>query len=265
MIIDFHSHICPDKIAVKVDAKMKADNVYLCGSFTLQGLKSHMTQCGIDKIVTFCVAEKAQVVKPSNDFIISITDNKKIIGFGTILPDFEDPAGEIKRLKSKGIKGIKFNSLYQDIRPCDENLFPIYEEMAEDMIAMFHCGRSPSHPERPPRATPQGIGKLRELFPRLKIVAAHLGGFAMLEESEQYVLGKNIYIDISWNPSLRQVSTGTLLRLFRKNGIDKVLFGTDYPFPVDPKDNLQYLMSLPLTDAEKEKILYRNAEELLQI
>jgi predicted TIM-barrel fold metal-dependent hydrolase len=96
-------------------------------------------------------------------------------------------------------------------------------------------------------------------------VAAHLGGFAMLKESEQYVIGKNIYIDISWNPGLKQVPAETLLKLLRKHGIDKVLFGTDYPFPVEPKDNLKYLMSLPLTDIEKEKILHINAEELLQI
>jgi predicted TIM-barrel fold metal-dependent hydrolase len=44
-------------------------------------------------------------------------------------------------------------------------------------------------------------------------------------------------------------------------GIDRILLGTDYPYE-DPEECLQFLESLPLSPAEKEKIYYRNAGQL---
>lgn len=268
MIIDVHTHIYPDKIAEKVMEGLKAGTegrIPFCGPMTLSGLLHHMERCGIKAAVTFCVAERAKVVKPANDFIINVTDNKRIIGFGTILPEVEDSRGEIRRLKEKGIKGIKFHPLFQDLGAYDERLFPIYEEMGEEMIAFFHSGRDPADPDKPPRTTPEGIARLKELFPRLKIVAAHLGGFEMLEEVEKWILGKDIYIDTSWTPNIQSIEPSLFLKIIRNHGIDKVLFGTDYPTTTEPKSQIEWLMNLPLTEEEKERIFYKNAQELLKL
>ena len=268
MIIDFHTHIFPEKVAMKVEAKVKeafGAKVPFCGPMTIRGLLDYMERCGIGKAVTFCVAEKIQAVKPANDFVISVTDNQKIIGFGTILPDMEDAVGEVKRIKKKGIKGIKFHSLFQDICAYDEGLFTIYEEMGENMIALFHSGRDPGHPERPSRTTPHDIIRVKEHFPKLRIVAAHLGGLGMLDESEDWVIGTDIYVDISWSPDMKSLGPETLVRIVRKHGVEKVLFGTDYPTTTDPKDQIEWFMRLSFTDEEKEMILWRNATKLLGI
>jgi hypothetical protein len=268
MIIDVHTHIYPDKIAGKVEEGLKTERgnkIPLCGPMTLGGLFNHMKRCGIEIALTFCVAEREKVVKSANDFIIGVTDNKRIIGFGTILPDVDDPRGEIRRLKEKGIKGIKFHSLFQELGAYDERLFPVYEEMGEEMIAFFHSGRDPADLDKPPRTTPEGIAKLKELFPKLKIVAAHLGGFEMLEEVEKWLLGKEIYIDTSWSPNIQSLDPSLFLQIVRNHGTNKVLFGTDYPTTTEPKPQIEWLMKLPLTEEEKERIFYKNAWELLKL
>ncbi len=268
MIIDFHTHIYPDKIAKKVEAKAKnalGDKIQFFGPMSLSGLLEYMEKCRIDKAVAFCVSDKPETVILANDFIISVTDNHKIIGFGTILPQLENAVDEVKRIKDLGLKGIKFHSIFQNVGAYDEKLFPIYEEMTDKMIALFHSGINPAHPEKPPKTTPKSISKTKELFPKLKIVAAHLGGLGMLEESEEWLIGKDIFIDISWAPDIRSLDPRKFVNIIRKHGVEKVLFATDYPATIDPKEQINWLSEMPLTDEEKEMILGRNAKNLLQL
>ena len=49
-------------------------------------------------------------------------------------------------------------------------------------------------------------------------------------------------------------------------GIDRVLFGTDWPFDMAPNWPVSWVLGLEsLTQDEKEAILYRNAEKLMGI
>ncbi|MBQ1518990.1 MAG: amidohydrolase family protein, partial [Ruminococcus sp.] len=53
-------------------------------------------------------------------------------------------------------------------------------------------------------------------------------------------------------------------RIIRKQGADKVLFGSDCPWD-DPANEIAMIEDLPLTSEEKEMIFYRNAEKLLGV
>ena len=188
-MIDAHTHIFPDKIAPKIVENMKADpgnQIPLSGDFTLKDLKAYMARCCVEAVFTFCVAERPKVVPSANDFLISINDDRTIFSFGTILPDLEDPVAEVRRIRERGLRGIKFHSLFQPIGAGDENLLSIYEEMSRTgMIAYFHVGKDPNHPSRPARTSPEDIARLRERFPALPIVAAHFGGLFMLDEARK--------------------------------------------------------------------------------
>src|SRR5512139_1168927 len=164
-MIDSHTHIFPDKIAPKIVEKMRTEEswISLSGDFTLKDLKAYMARCGIEAVFTFCVAERPKAVPPANDFLISVTDHRTVFGFGTILPDMEDPVAEVRRIRERGLPGFKFHSLFQPIGAGDENLFPIYEEMARTgMIAYFHVG--PAHLSGPARTSPQDVARLKERF-----------------------------------------------------------------------------------------------------
>ncbi|HYB21113.1 MAG TPA: amidohydrolase family protein [Thermodesulfobacteriota bacterium] len=262
-MIDSHTHIYPDKIAAKVAATVK-DAFPLAGDFTLKDIKSYMKRCEIEAIVTFCVAERREVVAAANNFLIEINDNQTIFGFGTILPDVKDPVEEVKRINAQGIKGIKFHSIFQPIRGGDENLFPIYEAMAKaGMIAYFHVGKDPIHPSQPPGTGPRDIAHLKERFPALKIVAAHFGGLFMLDEARKWIIGKDIYIDTCWGPNIQSLEQNEVIDLIRKHGAEKVLFATDYPSTTDPLPQIKWWKDLPLPEKEKQLIFRENARRLL--
>ena len=264
-MIDSHTHIYPDKIAAKVAATVR-DVFPLAGDFTLKDLKAYMKRCGIEAVVTFCVAERPEVVVSANNFLIEINDNQTIFSFGTILPDMKDPVGEVKRIKEKGIKGIKFQSVFQPIRGGDENLFPIYDAMAKaGMIAYFHVGKDPIHPSHKPGTGPQDIAHLKERFPTLKIVAAHLGGLFMLDESRKWIIGKDIYIDTCWGPNIQSLKSTEVIDLIRQHGVEKVLFATDYPSTTDPVPQIKWWKDLPLPEKEKQMIFRENARRLLGV
>ena len=269
MIIDSHTHVYPDKIALKVLETARThlgESVHFIGDFTLADLKNVMNRSGIDAAMVFCVAEKPKIVKSANDFLIESTDNKTIFGFGTIHPDMEDPVAEVRRLKEQGLKGIKFHSLFQLIGADDKRLSPIYAEMEKiDMIAYFHVGRDPGSPSLPSLTTSRSISFVKDRFPGLKIVAAHLGGFLELKEATKWVLGKDIYIDTCWSPNVQALNPKELVEIIGRHGADRVLFGSDYPSTTDIAAQIAWLKNLPLGPREQELIFEKNARRLLAI
>ena len=94
------------------------------------------------------------------------------------------------------------------------------------------------------------------------MIAAHLGGQSMWDDVEEYIAGTDIYIDTSMG--FEMYSAEQFLRILKKHGSDKILFGTDSPWSDSGKER-QKLLSLPISDEEKENILHKNAEKLLRI
>lgn len=265
-IIDTHTHIYPDKIAGRIEADVSNNKHFpMAGHMTLSGLKDNMKVCGIQTSVAFCVAEKPAVVKSANDFIVSVTDNKEIIGFGTIVPGIDDVVAEVLRLKSHGIKGIKFNALFQESGAADESFFPVYEAMGADMVAYFHSGKDPARMEIPAKTTPRVLSDIKSRFPKLKIVGAHLGGFGMLDDVKKWILGKDIYIDTSWMPGTQALDKVVFTDIVKNHGIEKVLFATDYPTVLDPVEGIKWIQALPLTERQKAQIFHDNAAKLLNM
>jgi predicted TIM-barrel fold metal-dependent hydrolase len=266
-MIDTHTHIFPDKIAPKVAERFRAwagSATALSGDFTLQDLKTYMKRCSIEAVITFCVAERPDVVVPANNFLLEIMDNRSIFSFGTILPSMKDPVGEVRRIHEGGVKGIKFHSLFQPIRAADENLFLIYEAMDKaGMIAYFHVGKDPADPSLRPGTGPQDIAHLKERFPNLKIVAAHFGGLFMLGEARKWIVGKDIYVDTCWAPSIQSLRSEEVVDFIRQHGAEKVLFATDYPSTSDPIPQINWFKELPLQEIEKQMIFRENARRLL--
>jgi predicted TIM-barrel fold metal-dependent hydrolase len=56
---------------------------------------------------------------------------------------------------------------------------------------------------------------------------------------------------------------GMVEKMVNRAGADKVLFGTDMPW-YDPNYCIGSVLCAKITDADKEKIFYRNAENLLK-
>jgi 2,3-dihydroxybenzoate decarboxylase len=59
-------------------------------------------------------------------------------------------------------------------------------------------------------------------------------------------------------------SNESLLCALLTVGADRLLFSVDYPYQ-SIKDGAQFIETAPISDADREKICYRNAEQLLSL
>ena len=264
MKVDVHTHIWPDRIAGTVLQTMVHEFGYpAISANTLDGVKAHMGVSGFDKSVVLGVVQHPAQVKRANDWLISIQDGQ-LVPFGAMHPDLEDMPTEVRRLRQNGLKGIKLHPLLNSFYPDDPKMFPLYEEVGDSMVLAIHSGRWPqSQPDEPIYAAPRRIMNVVRKFPRLKVIALHLGGFYMLDEAERDLIGEeNIFIDTTWPPSLREVGADTLTAIINKHGAHKVCFGTDYPLASQVTDS-EFLATLPLSEHIMDQVLGENARGLI--
>ncbi len=258
MIVDTHTHIYPDKIAGIIAKKLVKEDGKLV-DFTTRGLLSSMDRLGINSSVLFNIAEKPSVVRPANDFLASVCDGQRLVGLGTIHPDYEDFKDEIDRIKVMGLRGVKFHSRYQNFFVDEERMLRIYQKLCDDdMVAYFHIGGESALPAAEVQASPQRLARVLEILPRLKVVAAHFGGFSMPGEAEEYLIGKDVYLDTAWT-SRHLLGSEVITRIIKKHGIEKILFASDYP--TDVQRMINWVLAWPISTEEKERIFWKNANE----
>ena len=264
MRIDIHTHISPDRIAAPVLEGMTATFGYpAVGVNTIEGIKAHMRASGVDKSVVLGVVDRVEHSKPANDWLITIQDDM-LVPFGAIHPGMDDMPGEVRRLREAGIKGVKLHPMMNRFFPDDPKMFPLYEELGDNMVVEIHSG-SWRHikPGETVYSPPDRVMNMIRQFPKMKVVCLHLGGFYMLDEAERELIGReNVLIDTTWPPSLREVAAETLTTIINKHGSHKVCFGTDFPL-ASQADAADYLLGLSLSDTAKEGILGENARQLI--
>jgi len=264
MRVDVHTHVWPDRIAqVVLDSLEKQLGIPAIGPNTADSLKAHMRESGVDKSVVLGVVERPDLVTRANDWLIGIQDDL-LVPFGAMHPDLEDKGEEVVRLRQNGIKGIKLHPMLNRFYPDDPRMFPVYEAMGDDMVLEIHSGRLPHTGAGETVYSPPGrVMNVVRQFPRLKVIALHLGGFYMLDEAERELIGQeNVLIDTTWPPTLREVAARTLTTIINKHGPDKVCFGTDYPLASQARDS-DYILELALSDFHKERILGETAREFI--
>ena len=256
-IIDCHCHIYPQKIADKaVKAIGDFYDIPMRCQGTCEDLLSEWKQFGVDKMLIHSTATRPDQVSHTNQFLLGeLAKNNDFIGFGTLHPQYEDNEGEIEKLVASGVKGIKFHPDFGKIDILSPEMYHIYEMMSGRLAIMFHVGdyrHDFSHPTK--------IKQILRDFPNLTVIGAHLGGYSTWEDSMDILCGDNIYFDTS--STLEFISPELAVKILKKHDMDKILFGTDYPM-WHIKKEIENIEKLPLSDDEKEKIFYQNAEKLL--
>ena len=263
MIIDFHTHIYPEASASKTLTAVKSRAGISCFSDgTRQGLVRSMDRAGIDLSVVCSVATKPERVESTHQWLESVR-NRRIMPFATMHPEGLAVPEETRNLKKRGFKGFKVHPDYQGFFVDEKRVYPFYEAaQAEGMIVLFHAGLDRGLPA-PIHSTPERLAKVHRDFPSLRMVVAHLGGEGVFDETETYLLGRDIFMDTSF--VLRVMPPDVLERFLKKHPAERILFGSDSPW-TDQSEELRYLMSLPyLRVEEKEKIAGRNAARLLDL
>jgi len=255
-IIDFHAHAFPAKIAEKAAAQLASFyRLEIPHQGLLEPLLASAGEAGVSKICLHAAATKPSQVQPTNDWMAGVCSDM-IVGFGTIHPDYEDWLAELDRMEALGLAGIKFHADFQGFELDDPRMWPIYEAIDDRFLVMFHVGDQKST-----LASPTRLARVLDNFPRLKAIAAHLGGYASWEEAREILLGRELYIDTS--SALWCMEPQKARELIYAHGVDRVLFGTDYPIATAAEE-LNRLEALGLTGEEMDNILWQNAARLLK-
>ena len=263
MLIDFHTHCFPDKIAKTAMEKLSDASGGLMNNTdgTVSGLKNLMSEQNVDVSVVLNIATNAHQQSRVNDFAASINSIEGIVSFGSVYPKSEDAFDELERIKSLGLKGIKLHPDYQGFQVDDPDLRPLYKKIsALGFITVFHAGVDFGFAP-PYGATPKKLLTALKWFDS-PVVAAHWGGLSYNQEVLDLLCATPIYLDTSFGYS--HIPKYYAKAILEKHGADKILFGTDCPWQTSEME-MRLLRSLSLSQNEFEKITCLNAKKLLNL
>lgn len=262
-IFDAHTHIYPDAIAERAVAAL--DNFY---EFVSEGngkygdLTEHCRKNGVSGFLLLCVATNAHQIHRVNESIISAVkrgreDGFEAYAFGGMHP-CDNMEEEIEFCVENGLSGIKIHPDIQGVDIDDKRLYPLYDAANGRFPIYFHSG------DNRPRykfSSPDKLAKILREFPKLTVVAAHLGGYMANDEAIEYLRGNDrVWYDTS--SALWAMTPERADGIINALGVGHMMFGTDYPVKY-PDTELPRFFALDLTDKEREDVLYNNARTFL--
>jgi predicted TIM-barrel fold metal-dependent hydrolase len=258
MIIDGHVHVWPDKVAPAALGGA-ADDFERYGDGTVASAIQTMDRAGVDRCIALGVAPQAKYVAATDDFAGSL-DRDRFIGFGSIHADLS-PDENLEGLRRNRLKGAKVHPLYQGYALSDPGLRATLDAMQGEFAVIIHVGEGDDAASNA-RCTPQMMRKLVRDFPDLDVIACHFGGYRLLDQAEEMVIGLPVYVDTSWPPGVGQIEATRLRAIIERHGPERVVFASDWPM-ADPAQEIETIGDLGLDDADVAAILGGNLERLL--
>ena len=264
-LIDFHTHIFPDKIAPAAVASLAEAGGTRPegGTGTLDDLEGVALREGISLCVNLPVATRPDQSASINRFAREVNRREgRVISFGAIHPDAAEPERELAELAEAGFRGIKLHPDYQGHYADDPAVIRVVKEAKRlGLHTVFHGGVDIAFPNDV-HAAPERISRLLSALGEGegKVIVAHIGGYSLWDDVERVLVGRDVFFDLSYG--IDHLPPEQLLRIVTRHGADKILFGSDYPWR-DPADIDRVLSKLPLSDEQFSLIRSGNAERLL--
>lgn len=261
MLIDFHTHAFPDRIAAGVVEKLSigAGGLRPSTDGTVGDLYRKLKE--LDAVgVLLSVATKPSQQRSINDWLV-LQRSDRIIPFGSVYPLADDAVDELERMAGMGLRGVKLHPEYQGYDVDDPRVRPLYRKIGQlKLIVVFHAGQDMAY--MPPcRCAPDMLQRAMEHLDGAQVVAAHWGGLLMGDRVlTDLKPAPNLYLDTSYSHG--RVLIPVVKALIETHGPDHILFGSDTPWS-SIEDEVRLIESLGLPAAEKDAILYNNARTLL--
>lgn len=269
MIIDFHTHIFPDKIAeATINALSKAGNILPHSNGRKEGLEGSMKSSGVDISVNLPVLTRAKQFDSIFNFALVLNRENQtqggIISFAGFHPDIENYEEKLTQIKENGFLGIKIHPDYQGTFFDDSRYVAILKKAKElDLITVTHAGYDVGFPNEEIKCTPRRVLEvLDELGGYDKLVLAHMGGNELFDEAYGSLAGQDVYFDTSY--VLPFLTREQFEKMLTRHGEDKILFATDSPWQ-NQGEMVGIIKSYDLGKETEDKIFCQNARKLLKI
>ena len=207
--------------------------------------------------------------RAANDGIIALAaKHPGLMPIATIHPyDGAAAVSELERVAARGVKVLKLHPHTQKFDPDDPRVLTLVRKAGERGVIVLLDNAS---------ILPGDCEKLFNLAlnaPKTKFIFAHLGGLnfrfwniLQAARTAQGLFGDNIYFDISAIVVIVADSPieDEFVWTMRNVGIDRVLFGSDYP-QYSLEQNASALERLNLSESENAKIRFENAQVLFDL
>lgn len=274
MVIDFHTHFFPDRIAINTiqylrkrmmqvtGTDMTADEAFpIYTDATYKSTFELMDRSNIDKFVLLPIATNERQSTNVNNYAESMGSDR-VIPFGSVYPFQKDWEYVLDDLHDRGFQGIKLHPEGQQFYiDGSEGMRVLKKADRLGLIVVIHAGADPGYTE-PYHSSPQRIANVIKEVDGSRIIAAHMGGLNQWDDVERYLVGTSIHMDTSYISKV--INFSQYRRIIENHGADKIVFGSDCPWQ-EPQEALKSIYSLGLDGQSLDLITHKNAERLLGI
>ncbi len=262
-IIDFHTHIFPDRIAREAMARLAEESGEYrpCTDGTLAGLLASMDRAGISLSVAANIATRPAQALPILEFCRQVRGDR-LAPLVSFHPESGLDVAEdlLTQAAAAGIRGVKLHPMYQQFFIDEKRMDPYYQLISHfGFFVVLHTGLDVAFPGNL-QADVDRVRKIADRFPQLTIVATHVGGWRQWDRATVMADRPNVYTETSM--TLTEMGDREFAQLLSRFDEDRVLFGTDSPW-TDQQEMVERTLRLDLSDKRKEKMLFRNAQRLL--
>lgn len=245
---------------------------------TIEGLLAAEKAAGVDRFVLLPISSRPdrcrELTRRAAELAVR---HSEIIPFGSLHPNSSTISEDVAEIRSLNLAGVKLHSLVQRFNPLSPSAWTLYEALAEnESVVLFDSmslsGAMRVKPHLAPfvepalelgfETGPEQIALVAESFPRLKIIAAHMGCCYGWNRLDPLYALDNVYFDLAYVHRL--LTPDEALAIIRRKGPQRIVFGTDAPWR-SPKNALAWFLSLPLSEAEQAAVLAGNLHNLLNL
>lgn len=279
MIVDFHTHILPERFRAdrasvvardKTFSEMFSDPASRIAS--ADELVESMRGAGIDRSVALGYGwTDPDIAREANDYILEAAKKypEQIVPFCSVNPAWGDAAiTEIRRCADLGALGIgELHPDTQGFDPADADLLAPFMQAARELglIVLTHASEPVGH-QYPGKgsATPDRLEALVNEFPDNRMVFAHFGGglpfYGLMDEVRDGLA--NAWFDTAATPFL--YNSHVYMTTARTIGPEKILFASDFPL-ITQKRALAHFIESDYPDDYRDTLLGGTAAALLGI
>ncbi len=204
--------------------------------------------------------------RAKNDELIALSKRYPLVPIASVHPyDGEAALAELKRLADQGVRAIKLHAHTQQFDGLDERVVAVCRRAGELGIVVLMDNANVVPNEN------QNNFNLALKAPKTHFVFTHMGALEFrfwnilpLARTAKNLMEDNFHFDISGTVVLAADSPieDEFVWTMRNVGIDHLLLGSDFP-QMSLQRAVDALDRLPLTDEEKRKIRWENANRLL--
>jgi predicted TIM-barrel fold metal-dependent hydrolase len=227
---------------------------------TAPNLMSDMADLGIVASVLLPI-DMPRISRNAEAYLEIADECPPLVGFGSVHPFEKGFAARLERQKAAGALGIKIHPGVQMLRPDHKRAMDVYRVCGElDLPVFWHCG-----PVEIESRWGRYCSQVRHYVKAVKecsdttFVLGHSGALQMDQGLELMQDHDNVWAEIA------SQGVTNVRRLVENAPIERLMFGTDWPFYHQGAGLAKILMATEGEPTKRAMVMRQNAQRLLGI